>query len=272
MPDFLMRDDAPLTAEEWEKLDELVVSAAGTLLVGRRVVRLAGPFGAGLQTISLDTFQVGDACVHEEGCEEGSECDCQPVHVSRRDTLSLPVIHKDFTLRWRDIETSRQFGLPLDLSPAAAAAAACALAEDRMVFDALLDQAGTEIGAADWEEEGNGFANVVKATEALISGGFYGPYAAILPPALYARLHRLMGRGGELEIEHIRKLAAGGVFQAPGLKTSLVIAQGVQNLDLVVGQDLITAYLGPEMVDHRFRVMESLVLRVKRAGAICTMV
>jgi uncharacterized linocin/CFP29 family protein len=193
------------------------------------------------------------------------------VHTSNRETLSLPVIHKDFSLRWRDIETSRHFGLPLDLSPAAAAGAACAQAEDKMVFQGLLGKASTEIKAADWEEEGKGFANVVAATEALISAGFYGPYAAILPPALYARMHRLMGRGGRLEIEHIGKVASGGVFQAPGLKTSLVIAQGTQNLDLVIGQDLVTAYLGPDLVDHRFRVLESLVLRVKRAGAICVM-
>ena len=39
---------------------------------------------------------------------------------------------------------------------------------------------------------------------------------------------------------------------------------------LVVAQDLTTAYLGNEDLDHRYRVMESLVLRVKRPGAICS--
>jgi uncharacterized linocin/CFP29 family protein len=271
MPGFTMRDDAPLTKEEWGKIDELVVGVARKLLVGRRIIKLAGPYGAGLQMISLDSFEVGEACVHDESCEGDCDCECQAVHIASREVLSLAVIHKDFSLRWRDIETARQFGSALDLSPVAAAAAACAQAEDKMVFDGLLGKAGSKIEAAAWDEEGNGFANVVAATEALISGGFYGPYAAALPPALYAKMHRLMGRGGRLEVEHIGKMAAGGVFQAPGLKTPFVIAQGVQDLDLVVGQDLITAYLGPEMVDHRFRVLESLVLRVKRAGAICVM-
>jgi uncharacterized linocin/CFP29 family protein len=45
----------------------------------------------------------------------------------------------------------------------------------------------------------------------------------------------------------------------------------VQNLDLVVAQDLVTAYLGPENMDHHFRVLESLVLRIKRPGAICAL-
>jgi uncharacterized linocin/CFP29 family protein len=271
MPDFLMRDDAPLTKEEWGKIDELVVGVARRLLVGRRIITISGPYGAGLQMVSLDTLEVGEACVHDESCEEDCDCGCQAARVTSREILSLPVIHKDFSLRWRDIETARQFGSPLDLSPAAAAAAACAQAEDEMVFQSLLGKAGSKIDATDWDEEGNGFANVVAATEALVSDGIYGPYAAALPPALYAKMHRLMGRGGRLEIEHIEKMVPGGVFQAPGLETPLVIAQGVQNLDLVAGQDLITAYLGPEMVDHRFRVLETLVLRVKRAGAICLM-
>jgi len=237
--------------------------------MGRRIIKLTGPFGAGLQMIPRDSLEVGEACLHEQ-VDEGT-CESQPVQVSQREILSLPVIHKDFWLRWRDIETSRQFDLPLDLSPTGAAAAACAHAEDKLIFDGLLEAAGSKIEAADWEEEGNGLANVVAATEALISTGLYGAYAAVFPPALYARLHRLMGRGGRLEIEHIGKVASGGVFQAPGLETPLVIAQGVQNLDLVVGQDLTTAYLGPDLVDYHFRVLESLVLRVKRAGAICVM-
>ena len=139
-----------------------------------------------------------------------------------------------------------------------------------MILRELVEKSVTRIEAADWKEEGNGFSDIVKATEALVSSGYYGPYAAVLPPMQYASLHRLMGRGGRLEIEHIGKVVSGGVFQAPGLKTALVIAQGVQNLDLVVGQDLATAYLGPDLVDHRFRVLESLVLRIKRPGAICS--
>lgn len=39
-------------------------------------------------------------------------------------------------------------------------------------------------------------------------------------------------------------------------------------IDLAVAQDMITAYVGPEGMDHRFRVLESLVLRVKQPGAI----
>jgi uncharacterized linocin/CFP29 family protein len=44
---------------------------------------------------------------------------------------------------------------------------------------------------------------------------------------------------------------------------------GQENVDFVIAQDLITAYLGPEGMDHLFRVFESVILRVKRPESIC---
>jgi len=46
MADYLMRDDAPLSDAEWEKLDERVASVASKRLVGRRVLPVHGPLGA----------------------------------------------------------------------------------------------------------------------------------------------------------------------------------------------------------------------------------
>jgi len=38
-----MRDDAPLTGEEWDRLDELVVETARKILMGRRIIKRLGP-------------------------------------------------------------------------------------------------------------------------------------------------------------------------------------------------------------------------------------
>ena len=46
MTDFLMRGDAPLSGEEWAKLDKVVIDVARKLLVGRRIVELTGPLGS----------------------------------------------------------------------------------------------------------------------------------------------------------------------------------------------------------------------------------
>ena len=282
MSDYLMRDDALLSAEEWEKLDELVVTVARKMLVGRRFITLAGPLGVGIQIVPVAAVGTGQACLHDE---EGCACkagECNVIQVTGRKFLALPIIHQDFRLAWRDIEASRQMGWPLELGPAAAASAACARAEDELIFhghpdhgyEGLLSAAGRHTAPlAKWDEPGSAFANVVAATEALVADGYYGPFAAILSPALYARTQRVARDIGRLESSLIEDLVEGGLFYSSVLAENqgLVVALGAHNFDLAVAQDLITAYLGPENLDHNFRVMESLVLRIKRPGAICTL-
>ena len=121
MSDYLMRDDAPLTKQEWERLDETVISAARRVLVGRRFISLAGPLGVGTQIVPLDTIESAAACLHEDGscsCECGDE-DCDVVQVTSRRYVPVALIHKDFSLPWRDIEAAHRSGPALELGPAA---------------------------------------------------------------------------------------------------------------------------------------------------------
>jgi uncharacterized linocin/CFP29 family protein len=273
--DFLMRDDAPLTGEEWERLDDVVVSVASRLLVGRRAIKLAGPFGMGTQVVPLDTIEGAEACVHGEESPAcvGDECDV--VRVSGRKYIPVPVIHKDFMLAWRDIEAARQSGRALDLAPAASASALAALAEDRMIFqDGLLAAEGRQtMSMSDWEASGNAMNDVVAAVATLRGAGLAGPYALVVSPFLYGMLQRPFKNSGRSERKLVGSVADGGIFQSPALDTNqaVLVAHGAQYLDLAVAQDLVTAYLGPEGMDHRFRVLESLALRIKQPGAICVL-
>ena len=282
MSDYLMRDDAPFSSEEWEKLDDLVVDVARKFLVGRRFIQLTGPLGAGVQTVPVPSVGSAEACLHDEegcACEAG---ECEVIEVTGHKFMSLPLIHQDFRLAWRDIEASRRMGWPLELGPAAAASAACARAEDELIFhghpdhgyQGLLNATGCHtVPLGKWEESGQAFADIVAATEALVADGFYEPFAVVLSPALYAKTQRVARGIGRLESKLIKDVAEGGLFRSPVLAEDqgLVVALGAQNSDLVVAQDLITAYLGPENMDHTFRLMEILALRIKRPGAICTL-
>ena len=214
--------------------------------MGRRFIELVGPLGAGTETVPVGTG-------------------------ANRKFLELELIEQDFTLSWRDVEASRKLGLPLELGPAAMASAACARKEDRMIFDGLLKAADKKVTLGDWSEAGSAFVSIVEATERLVSEDFYGPYAVVLSPALYSRTQRVAKEIGRLESKLIKDIAKGGLFQSPILDTGqgLVVSLGAYNFDLAVGQDLITAYMGNEGLDHLYCVMESLVLRVKRPGAIC---
>jgi uncharacterized linocin/CFP29 family protein len=247
MSDLFMRDDAPLTEEEWEHLDSAVEGAARQFLVGRHFIELSGPFGEGAEVVPVGTGE-------------------------NRRQVPLQIIHSDFHLMWRDIAANRRLHMPLDLGPAAQAAFACARAEDEKIFSELLSLEGRNtVPLLDWSETGSPFQNVVDATQALVEDGFFGPYAVILSPALYNQTQRY-GKGMRLEGQLITDVAKGGLFQSPVLKVDegLVISVGKFNLDLAIGQDLVTAYMGNEELTQLFRVFETIALRIKRPEAVCT--
>lgn len=274
----LQRDDAPLTPEEWANIDETVTRVARSRLVGRRFISVFGPLGAGVQCVHQDTFAGAD----EGGISLLGEEDIHPVHAEARKFMSVPLIFKDFWIYWRDIETSRNFGMPLDTSAAAGAANFVAEKEDDFIlngndklgFEGLMNAKWRNtVALEDWDESGAAFANVVEATKKLIASGYYGPFAMVVSPGMFARMQRVYDNSGVLEINQVREIVTAGVFQTPVLKDrdAVVVSIGPQNFDLAIAQDIVTAYMGPDKMNHPFRVLEALVLRIKRPEAICTL-
>lgn len=278
MPDLLNRSAAPLTDSEWATIDRIVVDTARRQLVGRRLIDIVGPLGPGVQEVP--TYVYGGI---EPGIIDtiGNE-DPTPIRATGRLHPIIPLIFKDFIIYWRDIETGRRFGVPLNLSGAAAAAAFVAQREDDLIFNGQPDLGyygltgveGREVLARrDWTRTGGAFDDAVAAMQRMVSRGFYGPFAMIVSPANYALMARVYENTGVLEIEQVRKIMSAGIFQTSVIAdgTALVLSVGAQNFDLVIAQDLITAYLESTNLNHPFRVLESLVLRIHRPGAICTL-
>src|SRR5215217_1369525 len=130
MPDFLGHAENPLREEEWARLNETVIQVARRSLVGRRILDIYGPLGAGVQTVPYDEFQgVSPGAVDIVGEQETAM-----VFTDARKFKTIPIIYKDFLLHWRDIEAARTHNMPLDVSAAAGAAAFCAQMEDELVF------------------------------------------------------------------------------------------------------------------------------------------
>lgn len=274
---FLGHEDSPLRPDEWAAVTESVIEVARRTLVCRRFVDLYGPLGAGVQAVASDEFRgVGPGATDLVG-----DALTAPVFSDRRSFKTIPLVYKDFVLHWRDLEAARSHNLPLDVSAAAGAAAFCAQREDQLLLfgDDRLGHAGltnvdgrAQVPLRDWSVAGSGYQNLVEATERLLANGHYGPYAVVTSPRLYAALHRVFEKTGVLEIETIGQLAADGVFQSHLLRgeSAVVVATGRENLDIAVAMDLSVAYLGRERMNHPFRVLESLLLRVKHPDAICT--
>jgi uncharacterized linocin/CFP29 family protein len=277
MADFLQRDQAPLTSGQWAALDQAVVQTAQAALVGRRFMSLVGPFGAGVEAVPTDTLAGAQAAaVDLLGNGEG-----EIVGVERRRYMALPLIYKDFWVHWRDLESNRQLGLPLDTSKAAGAASACAQAEDRLVFEGhpalgifglrtVPERQIRRIG--DWAQAGQAFADVVEGVRLLTSQGYTGPYALAVSPRLYAELHRIFDNTGVLEIEQVEKLARRGVYPTSALPeaAALLVDSGPQNVDVAIGVDLSTAFVESTNLNYRLRTLESLAPRIHRPAAICS--
>lgn len=278
MTDFLGHAENPLRADEWERLNQTVIEVARRSLVGRRFIDLYGPLGAGVQTVPQDQFK---------GVEPGAvdlvgDAVTSRVFSDKRTFLTIPLIYKDFLLHWRDIEAARSHNMPLDVSAAAGAAAFCAQREDDIIFfgnkelgyEGLFNAEGRcTRKRGDWSTPGSAFADIVAATETLNAEDHYGPYALVVSPKLYAQLHRIFEKTGVLEIETIRKLCTDGVYRSNRLKDNqaVVVSTGRENFDLAVSMDMTVSYLGAENMNHPFRVVESVLLRIKHPDAICTL-
>ena len=267
MDKYLLRKDAPLSKEDWERIDNTVVEVAKRLLVGRRFIHLMGPLGYGTQFVTVDRLD--------------KDADVVSVDLSRRQIVPLIQVWQDFMLLTQDIAAGEQTGFKFDLGPAAVAAVKAGRDEDEIIFrgsdgqDGLMTVKGHSTASmGDWNEPNSGITAVAGAVGKLLSGGYLGPFALVTSPVTYAKLLRpVHGQGAQLELKLVEQIATGGIFQTPILNNNeaVVVSTGQENLDLAVGQDLVTAYLGPEGMDHLFRLLETIALRIKRPGAICVL-
>jgi uncharacterized linocin/CFP29 family protein len=275
--DILDRQAAPLTPEEWTRIDEAVVNTARSMLVGRRVIGILGPLGAGVYSMPYSVFS-GKT---QAGVDMIGEKEDMAVEPDRRATINLPILYKDFKILWRDVEADRHLGIPLDVSTAAVAANFVAVQEDGLIFngngelghEGIFTASGRlTVPISAWDKSGNALVDAVKAAGALAAAGHYGPYAMVVSPVLFGSMIRVYGNTGMLELDQVKALMSGGVHYSNVIsgKKAAVMALGPQNLNLAIGQDMTTGYLGPVNMNHVFRVLETAALLIRRPDAICT--
>ncbi|QHQ60769.1 DUF2184 domain-containing protein [Anaerocolumna sedimenticola] len=265
---YLSRENSNLPDELWNQIDSHVIDTARNVLVSRRFLHIFGPLGIGTTSIPVD-----DSDNLDEVIEEGF------ITTKGRKYVEIPTIYEDFTLLSKDLENSQKLGYPIDLSKAAYAAEVCSKKEDQFIFfgnesygyEGLFTASGiNKLKKSDWSTGENAFSDIASALELFSIKGVYGTYALILSPDLYMQLQRIQPGTGLLEIERINKLLKGNVFFSSvlGNNKAVILCPEARNMDLVIGQDLTCAYLEQKDLNHSFRVMESILLRIKRKQAI----
>ncbi len=271
---YLMRESALLNDRQWELIDQAVVNEAKRVLVGRRVISIEGPLGAQTQTVPLDAITgLGKANV-DFWADQGEDA----IKVASRRYVQLATLYSDFMISWRDIESEDGAGVQAAIE----AAMVTASSEDTLLFygnkelgiDGLLTAKGiNKIAISDWSKDENPILDLAKALEMLLDKNNSGDRALILSSDLWAKLHRLQPGTGLMEIDRVRGLVSGEVLKSNRLEKNkaILLYTDPHNVDMVVGQDLITAYLGNEGLDHAFRVMETVTPRIKRPSAIAVL-
>jgi uncharacterized linocin/CFP29 family protein len=262
--DYLNRHAAPFGDDIWERIDQAAVASARDILTGRRFLDVDGPYGVGLTSI-----EVG----HDDYCRQPGPDEAGAV-LGR--AISVPVLRKDFRLSIRRIAAYNDMKQPLNLTPAEDAAEAVAVREEEFIYTGqpdfglygLLNVEGRgQHVAGDWADVDQALNDVLAAVNILDAYGFRGPYALALSPPLYNGLFRRYAGTTMLQLEHLRRLCQRGVYKAQ-IEGGVLVDPRVGKL--IIGQDLMTGFVGQDGVHYQLYVTESVVLRLDEPRAVCT--
>ena len=283
----------PLTTEQYQRLDTEVTDVLRSKIIGRSLIALApgSPLGIGVQNIKNYIESDMSAASLDMKFTENKDS------MGYSDTsLDIPILHKEFEIDYRDLESSRTTGIPLDFANARGASAKVASLEDTLLlvgsggFNGLYDGAGNDYSTTkDFGTAGNAIAAVKGAMALLLADDMYPPYNLTLNSAQYSEIVGPRATTSDVsELTIVRNMIQGGagdgvagdvgtgsgsvyvsdaVTAGTGMLTTL---PDTANADLVIAADFQMKTEVLEKTQNLFgRVFEAMVPRIKRSNSIC---
>lgn len=280
---------AILTDEEINYIDEKVVETVRPLLVGRPLFPAKSLGHAGFRIVTFYTEgDMSAAVIDMEGQQESMDRAPLAPH-----TVTVPVLHKETRLFWRDLSMKREAGQPIDVAHAKNAARQVAELEDLLLLtgdhtgvnflgiEGLATATGRLTGAGgDWVNAGTSYnciGYVAAAIEALEAEGHYGPYKLLLPPAFNAELRVAHPDLRQWLFQSLGDLLGGveNIIATPNLKaadgvadSALVVEPGEGNFDMIVGEDTHSRQFEEKEGNIWLQVREVVAPRIRRPKAI----
>jgi len=277
-------DTAQLTDEERIYVDSRIVETVEPVMVGRRLFPVFTLPHAGFITVrgyKRTSMSAARISLHGQG---------KNVDRSEKEhfDITVPVLHKEFSLWWRDLEASRSNGLPLDTQEAEDAARQVAEEEDLLLLtgqyagwkalgiEGLATATGrnTEASAGAWPA--NALTDLSDAIGKLEAANHMGPYAAVLRSSWAAKLRALVTNTATKWITVIQDLFKAGIYVSDNLYTSaagvdigLVVEPSQENFEMVIGRDLSLFTKQDEDMNLQCKVHEVVAPRIKRPKSIC---
>ena len=287
-PQVGMAHNALLRNYEWERIDQRVVEVTRATLVAANDFQRLGliePLGGLGVTISTyeQLSDMSDAELSMEGITRGEKgrLEFSP------QSVPVPIIHKEFEISRRHLESARRNGNNIDTTHAVTAARRVRDKIENLIFNGdktkvagytisgfrtksqRIQKTATECGGGDWATAENPYKSLVGAIGFLAAAGFYGPYGVYVARPQYTQsLHLLNSAGGSrnelaamLEIPDISFITPADALPAENV---IVWQLSADVADLAVGADISTVQwdeLGGMLT--QFRVMTALVPRIK---------
>jgi uncharacterized linocin/CFP29 family protein len=277
-------DTGRLTNEEILYIDNRVVETVKPLLVGRRLFPVFTLPNAGIMTVrgyKRSNMSAARISLHGQGGIK-DRTEKTPFDIT------VPVIEKEFDIMWRELEASRESGIPLDLQDGENAARKVAEDEDKLLIsgeyigwralgvEGLATATGRNTSAGgDWSA--NAFTYVNNAIGELETDGHYGPYGLIVKPSWWRQIAGAYVTNTATTIaEKVAELCQAGVFKTDNLfgsagaqANALVVEPSQENFELVIGRDFEVRKKEDVRGNLDCVVREVVAPRIKRPTSIC---
>lgn len=272
---MLGREAIEWGSDVWTRIDQSVHDEVTRSGVAARLIPVRGGVGDGA-TVPADRI------------------DRDTMTIDERSVLPMLELSVDFALTQQQVTDEARLGTASTL--AVRGASLLAQAEDFLVFrgrdaldapllsqvtargdagDGLVGASGEVVVTGGSGEPGERIAGAVAAAYAeLQERGHAGPFALALHSELYARTLAPLPGSLVAPADRVAPLVPAGFLGTGSLPpdTGVLFSTGGNALDLVVGQDPITAFSHTDAEGlHRFRVFERFVLRVKDPTAVVTL-
>lgn len=253
-----------VTEDLLSRIESAALDKAREVYTARKFLDFEGPLGAGVPSL-----QVGNLVEEPIGAGD--------VRIAARRALPIPTLHATFRLPVRELQGTLEHGFPLSTGPAEDAAEHVALAEEHLVFhghrdlgiEGIVGHADTQrVPLSDWSSPGAAIGDVIAAADKLDAAGAHAPFALVLAPALYNQLFRKYEGSDVLALDHLRRLASGGIHKCHVLRDSAALVSPDLG-PIVCAQDLQVSYLDMAADTLRFLASSSVVLRLDEPGAAC---
>ena len=256
----LHRELAPISDAGWDVIDDEAKSRLPTYLAARKLVDFEGPYGWDYS--STDLGRVDEIAGPSEG-----------VSALQRKVLPVVELRTEFKVSRTELDDVDRGTTSPDLGELDEAIRQIALGENVTVFHGhgaagflgITEATSHEpISVGDIDKAPDAAA---RAVNTLRQAGIGGPYGLAICPDMYTSIVESTEYGGELLLDHLRKILGGPLVWAPGIEGGVVLSLRGGDFKIESGQDLSIGYLDHDADVVRLYLEESFNFRVLEPDA-----